>query len=101
MSQEKSTVDSPIQSGHVSVSSTRVAVTSNETNFIRGVLLRASPSNSVSIYIGGANVTADTAATSGGFPLAAGDSLFLEIQDLRSLFVVAASGTSDLAWLSI
>lgn len=67
----------------------------------RGIQLKASTGNSAIISIGGSDVVASaTVANINGIPLAAGDTIFLEITHLSSLYAVAASGTQYLHWIA-
>lgn len=67
----------------------------------RGIQLKASTANSAVIVIGGSDVVANaSAANINGLPLAAGDTIFLEITQLSSLWAQAASGTQYLHWLA-
>ena len=67
----------------------------------RGIQLKASTGNTAIITVGGSDVVASaTVANINGIPLAAGDTIFLEITHLSSLYAVAASGTQYLHWIA-
>jgi hypothetical protein len=72
----------------------------NDLVCTRGIQLKASTSNSAIISIGGSDVVASaTPDNINGIPLAAGDSIFLEVIHLSSIYAVAASGTQYLHWI--
>lgn len=99
----KESTGSPFSHGHTVVGTTalRVSTITPSRPLDKGVLLRAPSANSVDIYIGIGSVTADTNATSGGFPLAPGEAVFIPIDDHTKLFVRASASAQDLAWLAI
>jgi hypothetical protein len=73
----------------------------------RGVLLHAPGpgdprgANTDVVYIGGAQVTADRNAGTGGIPLLPGASLEIPIEDPQNLYGVSATAGQDVAWLGI
>lgn len=97
----KDTVKDAVRQGHKAVGTSAVQITVNETSFIKGVLLKAAAANTAPVYFGGYNVTADAAETSGGFPLAASDTLFLAIEDLSRLYAVSSAAGQDVAWIAV
>lgn len=73
----------------------------NDLTCTRGIQLKASTGNTAIITVGGSDVVASaTVANINGMPLAAGDTIFLEITHLSSLYAVAASGTQYLHWIA-
>lgn len=73
----------------------------NDLTCTRGIQLKASTGNTAIITVGGSDVVASaTVANINGIPLAAGDTIFLEITHLSSLYAVAASGTQYLHWIA-
>lgn len=73
----------------------------NDLTCTRGIQLKASTTNTAIISVGGSGVVASaTIANINGIPLASGDTIFLEITHLSSLYAVAASGTQYLHWIA-
>jgi len=67
----------------------------------RGIQLKAATTNTAVIAIGGSSVAASASAASvNGMPLSAGDTIFLEVTQLSSIYADAASGTQYLHWLA-
>jgi hypothetical protein len=62
----------------------------------RGFMLRADPTNSTNIIIGGSSVSAIN-----GMLLQPGDTIFIDITRLSSIWCIAASGTPKLYWLDM
>jgi hypothetical protein len=92
-----------ITHGHtvVGTGAVQIATTSPPKVLDKGVILRAPAANTVDVYIGVATLTADTAAATGGFPLAPGDALFVPIDDHTKIWARASAASQDLAWLTI
>jgi len=55
-----------------------------------GILVKADKENAGTIYIGPKGVTADTNDATDGFPLEAGEALFIEVDDSRLVYVIAS-----------
>lgn len=101
MNDPKESVTSPIQHGHKEVGTNAVQVTSSPTRFVKGVVVLADSANSAPVYVGSYLVTADSAETSGGFPLEAGKSVSLQIEDLSKLYAVSTAAAQKLAWIAV
>jgi hypothetical protein len=56
-----------------------------------GVLFRADASNSGVVYLGNSDVTAGTAASTDGFPLSAGDGVFLQISNANLIYAIGSA----------
>jgi len=90
----------------LAVTTSRATLASLNTNNVdlsgaRGIQLKAATTNTASISIGGSSAAASASAASvNGMPLSAGDTIFLEITQLSSLYAVSASGTQYLHWLA-
>lgn len=73
----------------------------NEVITGRGIQLKANTTNTAAIVIGGTSVTASaTASAIDGIPLAAGDTLFIEITKLSSLYAHTTANTQYLHWIA-
>ena len=56
-----------------------------------GVLFRADASNSGVVYLGKSTVTAGTTASTDGFPLSAGDGVFLQISNANLIYAIGSA----------
>lgn len=79
----------------VTTTATKIATMQKESG---GVLI--ANQGSVTVYLGGSTVTANTAAT-GGFPLAANASVLVPTDgdESRDLYAIVASGTANVSFL--
>lgn len=93
-----------IKTGWVAVTAAAQAIAQG-VKPTRAALLRA-PSidddvnNTEAVYIGKADVTADTTIT-GGFSLAPGASIEVPVDDLGKLYVISANGSQYLNWMCV
>jgi hypothetical protein len=69
--------------------------TSTSGGTIGNTIIVKVPAGGVTVYLGGAAVTADTTAGTGGFPLAAGDSLAITSAEGEALYGIVATGTQS------
>ena len=65
----------------------------------RGIIFKADPTNTGTIYLGTTHVSATSPIV--GFPLAAGDSLFIEITDANNISFDATAAGQIFSWLAI
>ena len=56
-----------------------------------GVLFRADSGNSGLVYLGNSDVTAGTDASTDGFPLSAGDGVFLQISNANLVYAIGSA----------
>lgn len=85
-----------------SIGTTAVPITSVTTNARRGVQIIASTANTVTVYVGPEGVTAGTsAATTDGFPLAAGDSIVVPVIDATKIRAITASSTATVSFMLV
>lgn len=103
---EKESIDSAIMTGNVVVGTTAVMINAPKFRFMKGIMLHApgepeSVPNAAVVYLGNQNVTADTHAETGGFPLAPGSSLFIPSDILVGLHVVSPITAQLLSWIGI
>ena len=66
-------------------------VTSTSYPAAVGVLFRADASNSGLVYLGNSDVTAGTTAATDGFPLSAGDAVFLQISNANLVYGIGSA----------
>lgn len=99
-------VNTLVQTRNVIVGTSAVKVNPIGFKFIKGILLRTpgttDPSpNTAPIWIGGANVTADQAVETGGFPLVPGASLNIPSEFLSGLYAISTSASQVLTWVGV
>ena len=66
------------------------------SNVMKGVQLKAAAGNADVIYVGRAGVTSVT-----GFPLAAGEGLFLPINDADKIYAISGAVSQAFNWLAL
>jgi|GEM_PF-1767258 len=64
----------------------------------KGVQLRAADANSGVVYVGQSTLTADTADATDGYPLAAGETLFVPVNDASKIFLRATAESQKVFW---
>ena len=75
-------------------------LTSNAQPLYRGILVKADAENTGIVYIGdGTSVTAGDTDATDGFPLSAGESIFLEITLANQIYVIASATNQKLYFL--
>jgi hypothetical protein len=80
----------------VAVGTTGAPITATAFSCTRGVGLKAAPANTGTIYVGPPDVTAGTTPTTDGWPLAAGEEIFLPLADPRTVYAVASAVNQQL-----
>lgn len=87
-----------VNSGYFSVSTT-AAIINTDANEVPGmtggVVVVKVPAGGATVYIGGSDVTADTTAGTGGFPLAAGDTLSVPYSPGEAVYARVAASTQN------
>lgn len=69
------------------------------TAVTRGVQLKAAADNMAEVYVGNSNVTIDVADATDGFPLAAGEGLFVAVDDASKIYLCASSEDQQVFYL--
>lgn len=81
------------------------ALTVASTRCKRGVLVKASSSNSGVVYVGNSDVTANGASNSAegtdGYELAAGESVSIENKYVKNIYVVASATNQNVFWICV
>jgi hypothetical protein len=68
---------------------------------VRGVTIKADSDNAGTVFVGAsAAVTAAAADATCGFPLAPGESVTVEVQDVGAVWLISETGTNTVYWLS-
>tara|TARA_R110000744_G_scaffold73552_5_gene147292 strand:- start:16764 stop:17060 length:297 start_codon:yes stop_codon:yes gene_type:complete len=84
------------------IGTSAVSITSVAINAKRGVQIVANSANTVSVYIGPSTVTAGTsAATTDGYPLAAGESIVVPVIEPSKIYAVTASSTAVVSFMLV
>jgi len=86
---------------NLDVDTSAEALTTTSFAAKRGVVVKAASTNTGIIYVGNSDVTdGDTAATD-GIPLAAGESLEIEVSNPNTIYVIASVVNQKVFWLAI
>lgn len=84
------------------IGTSSVPITTVETNARRGVQIVANSANTVNVFIGPSTVTAGTsAATTDGYPLAAGESIVVPVIEPSKIYAVTASSTATISFMLV
>jgi hypothetical protein len=83
------------------VGTTAVQMVAADTtmDLIKGVLVKADSTNTDPVYVGSQNVTADGDESNSGFPLAAGESIFIPTESIN-LWVISSAVTQKVFWIA-
>ncbi|HMS92362.1 MAG TPA: hypothetical protein PKC05_02600, partial [Candidatus Saccharibacteria bacterium] len=66
-----------------------------------GVTVKADITNTGIIYVGNSDVTAGTTASTDGFPLSAGETLTLEVNNPNLLYAIASANNQIIYWTAV
>jgi len=98
----KETIGSQWDHGRTVISSSTATalLSSNPSSKVqKGLVVKASPSNTGIIYVGKSDVTAGGTAATDGFPLSAGDPpMFIPIENVAGVYALAAVNNESLFW---
>lgn len=67
----------------------------------KGVLVRADPDNTGILYLGNSDVTAESAAATDGYPLYAGEAVFIEVNDANKIYAIASANNQACFFLVV
>ena len=98
-----------LRHGHQVASTTRIQLAVNKLSFpaSKGILIRCpgpndpAGANTVEVWIGGPQVTADIDETTGGMPIAPGEAIFIPLEEPSLLFVISSAAAQDIAWIAM
>jgi hypothetical protein len=76
---------------NLDIDTTAEQVTSTSYLASVGVLFRADADNSGVVYLGNSDVTAGTTSSTDGFPLSAGDGVFLQISNANLVYAIGSA----------
>lgn len=84
------------QSGqNVDVDQVAERLTTASVGCQQGVLIKALAANSGTVYVGGSTVSTTT-----GYPLAAGEEVFISIENLDDVYVIGSADNQSVAFLA-
>jgi hypothetical protein len=84
-----------------SIGTSAVKLTNTSMHAPRGVQIKASLANSGTVYVGNSDVTANAADATDGFPLAAGEALFVSVNDPSKVYVIGSASGQTVFFLVI
>jgi len=79
--------------------STAIALSSTSIP-CQGLVVKALSANATTIWVGKSDVTADTTATTGGYPLDPGESVGVPCRDVNEVYIRGAASGLSAAWLA-
>jgi hypothetical protein len=65
-----------------------------------GIEIKAAATNAGTIYVGNSDVTAGGTDATDGFPLAAGERLFLAVDDVFKVWVIGSTTGLAVSWIA-
>lgn len=77
------------------------ALTATSFSATKGVTVIADSTNTGIIYVGNSDVTAGTTAATDGFPIQAGESVTLEVNNPNLLYVIASVNNQIVYWVAV
>ena len=77
--------------GAKSVDGTAVVLSVSVVPLRNGVVVKAASTNPGTVYVGGSTVTANTADATDGLPLAAGESVMVEVEKVSLLYAIGSA----------
>lgn len=84
-----------------SVGTSAVPLIATPYRAAKGVQLKADAANSSTVYVGNADVTADAADGTDGFPLSAGEGLFVPVDDASKVYLRAGASGQKVFWFAV
>jgi len=95
-------VQSFFTGGNSDVDAAAEALTARDVPLRKGIVVKAAAANTGIVYVGPAStVTADADATTGGYPLSAGDAVGFEINNANLIYVIASAVNQSVSWLGV
>lgn len=86
-----------------SIGGTAVALSTLSGNFapLKGIQILADPANGAGvIYVGKSDVTANSAAATDGYPLYAGNSIFIPLELISLIYFIGSTSGLKIFWLA-
>ena len=96
-----SSVTSSLDHGsNLDIDTTAEQITSTSFACKFGVTVKADITNTGIIYVGNSDVTAGSTAATDGFPLSAGETLTLEVNNPNLLYAIASANNQKIYWVA-
>jgi len=96
-----SSVTSSLDHGsNLDIDTTAEQITSTSFACKFGVTLKADITNTGIIYVGNSDVTAGSTAATDGFPLSAGETLTLEVNNPNLLYAISSANNQKIYWVA-
>jgi hypothetical protein len=83
------------------IGATAVRLTTTSLHATRGVQLKAAATNTGTLYVGNSDVTAGTVEATDGFPLTAGEALFVPVDDPSKVYLIGSAAGQAVHYLVI
>ena len=80
---------------------TAVQLTASSVKCERGVTVKASAANSGIVYVGNSDVTKGTVNSTDGFELSAGNSIFIEVNNVNKVYVLGSDVGNRVSWIAV
>jgi hypothetical protein len=74
-----------------SIGTSAVPLVAASVRAAKGVQVKAAPTNTGIVYVGNSDVTADASDATDGFPLEAGDGLFVPVDDASKVYLIGSA----------
>ena len=84
-----------------SVGTSAVVLSASSYRVAKGVQIKADAANSSVVYVGNADLTADSADATDGFPLAAGEGLFVPVDDVNKIYLRGGASGQKVFWFAV
>lgn len=92
-------VSGALENGNTQLSSTSATQLLATSTPAQWAILKARAANTATIYVGKSDLTADTTASTGGFPLDPGESVAVPCGNLNEIYLRGTSG-DGVAWIA-
>lgn len=84
-----------------SITTSAVQIIVSSTPAVVGVTVKAANTNTGTLYIGNATITAGTTDATDGFELAGGEAVTIEIDDVNKLYAIGSAAGQKLYWTAV
>jgi len=76
-------------------------LTTSSVKCERGVTVKASASNSGIVYVGNSDVTKGTTNSTDGYELSAGNSIFIEVNNVNKVYIIGTDVNHRVSWIAV
>lgn len=89
-----STPDKVVHGQNTDIDASAEPLTATVTPCVSGITVKAMPTNTAKIYVGASGVTTAT-----GYPLSAGESVFVPVDDVSKVYAIGGAANQAAAWI--